>query len=89
MKKQFVDYEQGKEPKIIEIKDKNNMEPKIIEIEINNEIFTAILVEDTNIGGYTGFLKEKPEVVAEGDGVGETIVNLKNIFKDVKEYENK
>ena len=35
-----------------------------------------ILVEDKDLGGYTGFLKELPDVVTEGETIDEVQNNL-------------
>jgi len=50
---------------------------------------TAIMVKDPNIGGFTAFFKQFPEIIAEGDTDGEALQNLMNAVYDVFEYRSK
>ena len=46
-------------------------------------MITLILIEDSKVGGYTGFLKELPQVVVEGETSEEVKENLANTMHDI------
>lgn len=52
------------------------------------EKISIISVEDPK-GGFTGWPKNRPDIVAEGDTYPELVQNVIKLVKDVKEYENK
>jgi predicted RNase H-like HicB family nuclease len=43
----------------------------------------AVLVEDINIGGYTAFFKQFPQIIAEGVDEDDAISNLLRALHDV------
>ena len=46
-------------------------------------MITLILIEDSKVGGYTGFLKELPQVIVEGETPEEVKQNLANTMHDI------
>lgn len=52
------------------------------------EKLNIICVEDPK-GGYTGFLKDRPDIIAEGETYVELLQNLIDLVKSVKEFEKK
>ena len=49
---------------------------------------TPIYVEDPNLGGFTIFFKEFPNVVSEGETKEEALDNLQRTMHDVFSYKN-
>lgn len=49
----------------------------------------AVLVEDMNIGGYTAFFKQFPQIIAEGNNEDEAISNLLRALHDVFAFKGK
>lgn len=52
------------------------------------ERISIISVEDPK-GGFTGWPKERPNIVAEGDTYPELVQNVINLVKSVEEFEKK
>jgi predicted RNase H-like HicB family nuclease len=52
------------------------------------EKISIISVQDTN-GGYTGWPKDRPNIIAEGNTYPELVQNVINLVKSVNEHENK
>jgi len=52
------------------------------------ERISIISVEDPK-GGFTGWPKERPNIVAEGDTYIELVQNVINLVKSVEEFEKK
>lgn len=52
------------------------------------EKLSIISVEDPK-GGFTGFLKDRPNIIAEGNTHVELVQNLMSLVNSVKEHENK
>jgi predicted RNase H-like HicB family nuclease len=50
---------------------------------------SIVLVEDKNIGGYTSFFKQFPDIISEGNSEKEAIKNLMDTFKDVLNFQSK
>lgn len=55
-------------------------------------VLSLVLIEDKQVGGYTAFINEYPEAVAEGRDIPEAIKLLGDclevMFKHRKEIEN-
>lgn len=49
---------------------------------------TIILVKDPKIGGYTAYLKQFPDIIAEGDDDKQAVHNLMNAVHDVLSYQS-
>jgi hypothetical protein len=49
---------------------------------------TPIFVEDKNVGGFTAYFKEFPEIVTQGETTEDAIQNLRNTIYDVFKYKN-
>ena len=47
----------------------------------------TILVKDLATGGYTGFYKDDPCIIVEGDTVDQTLHNLKAAKEDILAWE--
>ena len=52
------------------------------------EKISIISVEDPK-GGFTGWPKDRPNIVAEGDTYPQLVENVINLVKSVNEHENK
>lgn len=52
------------------------------------EKLRIIVVDDPN-GGCTGFLKDRPNVIAEGDNTVEMVKNMLNLTRAITEKEDK
>jgi len=46
-------------------------------------MITLILIEDSKSGGYTGFMKDFPSVIVEGETPEEVKQNLINVMTDI------
>lgn len=57
--------------------------PVLVEIPL-----TPIFVEDSNLGGYTVYFKEFPDIISEGETQEEALQNIKNTVYDVFKYKN-
>jgi hypothetical protein len=62
---------------------KTVMNPIKIEIPV-----TPILVEDKNVGGFTVYFKEFPDIISEGETIEEALQNIINTTFDVFKYKN-
>ena len=49
---------------------------------------TPIYVEDPNLGGFTIFFKELPNIVSEGETKEKALDNLQKTMHDVFSYKN-
>jgi predicted RNase H-like HicB family nuclease len=54
-----------------------------------NISLTAIMVEDPNIGGYTAFFKQFPDIITEGETQDEAMNNLMYALHDVLLHKSK
>ena len=52
------------------------------------EKISIISVEDPK-GGFTGWPKDRPNIIAEGNTYPELVENIINLVKSVNEHENK
>jgi hypothetical protein len=52
------------------------------------EKISIISVQDPK-GGFTGWPKDRPNIIAEGDTYPELVQNVINLVKSVNEHENK
>lgn len=59
------------------------MNTVLIEIPV-----TPIYVEDKNLGGYTIYFKEFPNIISEGESKEEALEKLTNTVFDVFKYKN-
>lgn len=50
---------------------------------------TAIMVQDPEIGGYTAYFRQFPDIIAEGDNEKEAMINLINALHDVEVHRSK
>ena len=48
--------------------------------EVRDNDMTAIMIQDKKDLGYTGYYLELPGVIAEGNDVNQTLVNLREAF---------
>jgi predicted RNase H-like HicB family nuclease len=62
---------------------KTLMNPIKIEISV-----TPIVVEDLNVGGFTAYFKEFPDIVSEGENMTLALLNLTNTVFDVFKHKN-
>jgi predicted RNase H-like HicB family nuclease len=62
---------------------KTEMNPIKIEIPV-----TPILVEDLNVGGFTSYFKEFPEICSQGENMTLALRNLTNTVFDVFKHKN-
>jgi len=51
-------------------------------------MITLILIEDSKAGGYTGYMKELPQVIVEGETPEEVKQNLSNAMHDIITFAN-
>ena len=49
----------------------------------------SIIVINDSKSGCTGFLKDRPNVIAEGDNTVEMVKNMLNLTRAIKEKEDK
>lgn len=53
----------------------------------NNQLnFTGILIRDISGKGFSGYIKEVPEAIAEGENEKETISNLLDALKIILKF---
>jgi len=55
-------------------------------IQKNGKFGKEIYVKDLKIGGYTGFFKDFPNIITQGETIKETQQNLWNTVYDVLKY---
>lgn len=46
-------------------------------------MITIILIEDSKVGGYTGYIKEFPNIPVEGETLEEVKQNLSDVLHDL------
>jgi predicted RNase H-like HicB family nuclease len=57
--------------------------PSIQEIKHTKIKLSIILVEDPNLGGYTSFISEYSNIVAQGETKTEAVIAILGAFHDV------